>query len=277
MKITVVVDNISQDPSLMAEHGFCAYVSSPDGELLFDSGKGAALFPNLDALGLDVSRCGTVVLSHGHHDHAGGLPGLLEKNPSLKLDVTSRAFLPKWSLDPDQSWRYAGIPFALHELPAERKTIHEEPREVLPGIWATGSLWPEGFAPGAVYDKRLHVNLADKCIRDPFSDEQALVMQGKDGLAVLTGCCHRGLAALLAAIDRLFPGQPVRLVAGGLHMAGLDTAIWDEALEAVVSHGVEKLVSFHCSGSDWMDYAEAKLPGKATRGHVGSILEWELA
>ncbi len=277
MKITIVVDNISPDSSLKAEHGFCAYVNAPAGDLLFDSGEGMALFPNLAVLGLDASRCPTVVLSHGHHDHAGGLPALLEKYPGLKLDATPGAFLPKWSLDPDKSWRYAGIPFALHEWPWTLRELHENPREVLPGVWATGSLWPREYAHGAVHDARLHVNLGDKCVKDPFSDEQALVLKGKEGLAVLTGCCHRGLSALLESVHRLFPEEKVALVAGGLHMAGLDHSIWDEALESVKAHGVKRLVSFHCSGADWMDYAEEKLPGIASRGHVGSVLEWDLA
>lgn len=277
MKITIVVDNRSPSPEWLSEHGFCAYIETDNAAVLFDSGKGAALFPNLRILGLDVALCATVVLSHGHHDHAGGLPELLTKYPAMQLDATAASFLPKWSLDPDGSWRYAGISEFQHALPPQRRVIHDAPRQILPGIWSTGPLWPRGFAPGAVHDKRLHVNLGDKCIPDPFCDEQALVLQGPTGLAVLVGCCHRGIAALLAAVERLFPGQKVELLAGGLHMAGLGAGVWDEALEAVRHSGVQKLVSLHCSGDDWMDYAEARLPGIAQRGHVGTVLEWELA
>jgi len=147
-------------------------------------------------------------------------------------------------------------------------------RQVMPGVWSTGSLWPTEFSPGSVRDSRLHVNLGDKCVHDPFVDEQALVLEGREGLAVLVGCCHRGITALLASVDRLFPGRPVKLLAGGFHMAGLGAEAFDEAIASVRRAGVEKLVSLHCSGEDWMDYVENAMPSIASRGHVGTVLEW---
>jgi len=70
--------------SILAEHGFSALVSvTADGvsrHILFDFGfseHGAAI--NADALNADLSKVETLVLSHGHMDHFGGMLSLLEK------------------------------------------------------------------------------------------------------------------------------------------------------------------------------------------------------
>lgn len=277
MKITIVVDNRVAQTGLTAVHGFAAWLESKGAPILFDSGKGNALSENTALLGLDVQRLQTAVLSHGHHDHAEGLPWLMAVNPKIQLDRTVKAFMPKWSLDPGAVWRYAGIPYALHELPAKRFVIHDSPRQVESGIWSTGALWPAAFAYGSVLDKRLHVNGGGQCVPDGFEDEQAMVFELQEGLGVLVGCCHRGIPALLDAVHCLFPGRPVKALAGGFHMAGLGPKVWDSVLDRLRAEGVQQMISLHCSGDDWMDYVETHLPGVAVRGHAGFVWEWSLA
>jgi len=70
------VKDLEVKNSVLAEHGFSALVTVSAGErtrsVLFDFGfseHGAAF--NADALGLDLSRVETLVLSHGHMDHFG--------------------------------------------------------------------------------------------------------------------------------------------------------------------------------------------------------------
>ncbi len=70
IKITLIVDN-EAPPVLMAEHGFAAWIDTGEECLLFDTGQGAALISNADALGIDLRSASTLVLSHGHYDHTG--------------------------------------------------------------------------------------------------------------------------------------------------------------------------------------------------------------
>ncbi|GAB3885837.1 hypothetical protein GCM10029964_049150 [Kibdelosporangium lantanae] len=66
---------------LVAEHGFAALVRVRRGDrtttLLFDTGQSPdAMVRNADLLGVSFSDVHSVVLSHGHFDHTGGLAGL---------------------------------------------------------------------------------------------------------------------------------------------------------------------------------------------------------
>jgi len=75
MRIATVYDNRTLDPTLASGWGFACVV---DEGLLFDTGgDGRRLLFNMAAMGIDPAEIGTVVLSHAHGDHTGGLAGLL--------------------------------------------------------------------------------------------------------------------------------------------------------------------------------------------------------
>src|SRR3712207_1090597 len=69
---------------LLAEHGFCAaltlHIDGVKRRLLLDSGlEPLAASHNADVLGFDLSNCESLISSHGHIDHAGGLTNLRKK------------------------------------------------------------------------------------------------------------------------------------------------------------------------------------------------------
>ena len=75
MKITVVYDNRTLDPNLTSAWGFSCLVGD---DLLFDTGgDGRTLLSNMYKMGIDPAGIRTVVLSHAHGDHTGGLGALL--------------------------------------------------------------------------------------------------------------------------------------------------------------------------------------------------------
>jgi len=91
MKVTIVYDNDSWQPSLEAAWGFSCLVEAHDQLLLFDTGgQGEILLKNLEALNLDPGSISAIFISHEHWDHLGGLADLLR----LNRDV--RVYLP-WS------------------------------------------------------------------------------------------------------------------------------------------------------------------------------------
>ena len=78
LTITVVYDNNSYDSRLRTAWGFSAFVEYHDHTLLFDTGgDGPTLLANMAALGIAPAQIESVVLSHIHGDHVGGLSGLL--------------------------------------------------------------------------------------------------------------------------------------------------------------------------------------------------------
>jgi len=121
MKCTVLYDNQSARPELKADHGFSCLIESEDAPgILFDTGaRGSMLKHNMAALGLSLDSVNTVVISHRHADHTGGLNTLIEDRRDVEV------FVP-------QSFT-AGIA-------AARVTRVRGPLEIRPGVFTTGEL-----------------------------------------------------------------------------------------------------------------------------------------
>jgi 7,8-dihydropterin-6-yl-methyl-4-(beta-D-ribofuranosyl)aminobenzene 5'-phosphate synthase len=97
MKITVVYDNETGSVNLRKGHGFSALIE--DGgvsPLLFDTGAdGPTLLHNMKELSIDPWNIGTIVISHAHDDHTGGLSEILSINEIAEVYLPSsfkRAF-----------------------------------------------------------------------------------------------------------------------------------------------------------------------------------------
>jgi 7,8-dihydropterin-6-yl-methyl-4-(beta-D-ribofuranosyl)aminobenzene 5'-phosphate synthase len=79
LTITIVYDNNDYDARLRSAWGFSALVAYRDHTLLFDTGgDGPTLMENMRILGIDPTQIESVVLSHAHGDHTGGLSALME-------------------------------------------------------------------------------------------------------------------------------------------------------------------------------------------------------
>jgi len=88
LRITIVYDNNPFDPRLTTSWGFSALVEYGDQILLFDTGGDRRiLLENMQVLGIDPARIQSIVLSHAHGDHTGGLSALLNggDQPSVYL------------------------------------------------------------------------------------------------------------------------------------------------------------------------------------------------
>lgn len=77
--ITIVYVNNSYDQRLTSAWGFSALIEYRGHHLLFDTGgEGKILMENMRLLGIDPILIESVVLSHAHGDHTGGLTALLD-------------------------------------------------------------------------------------------------------------------------------------------------------------------------------------------------------
>ena len=70
--ITLMEDKLCGN-DLYAEHGLSIYIETEKHKLLVDTGQSEKTWENAKAKGVDISLVDTVILSHGHYDHSGGL------------------------------------------------------------------------------------------------------------------------------------------------------------------------------------------------------------
>ena len=90
MKITTVYDNEvypeASATELTSEWGFSCLIEVSGERILFDTGgDGSILLHNMERLGIDPGDPTTIVLSHEHWDHTGGLSDLLKTNRDAEI------------------------------------------------------------------------------------------------------------------------------------------------------------------------------------------------
>ena len=112
MRIITLMENTPGAPGCVHEHGLCLYLETQQHTLLLDTGATDAFADNAAQLGLDLGRVDTVVLSHGHYDHAGGLLRLVELAPTAALYMQRGA-----GRDFYHGERYIGIDKRILQLP----------------------------------------------------------------------------------------------------------------------------------------------------------------
>jgi len=122
VKIIVVYDNRTLYPHLASRWGFSCLVND---DLLFDTGgDGRTLLSNMTKMRIDPVEIRTVVLSHAHGDHTGGLGRL------LGTGVRPTVYVPR-----SFSARFKADVRSLTTL----VEVHG-PVEIRPGIHTTGEV-----------------------------------------------------------------------------------------------------------------------------------------
>ena len=91
MKIICLSENTEGISGCEAEHGLSLYIETQKHKILLDTGASGLFAKNAEKLGIDLTAVDTVVLSHGHYDHSGGIMTFAEINPTAKIYIRRNA------------------------------------------------------------------------------------------------------------------------------------------------------------------------------------------
>ena len=163
IKITIVFDNYAYLEGFPKLWGFSAFVETDETAFLFDTGSnGRVLLQNMKRLNVDLNRCESLIISHSHWDHIGGLDSVLEVHPDIHLFV------------PDSLSKHL-----IRDLDSQSlgvTVVGKDPVKLLPSVYSTGTM--------------NHIG------------EQSVIIDSDKGLVVITGCAHPGIVEIAArAID----------------------------------------------------------------------------
>lgn len=247
VKITCLTENTALRGSpFWAEHGLSFWIETDRGCVLFDTGQTApVLLHNIALLGRSLKEVDAIVLSHAHNDHTGGLPVILSRRPGLPVYASPDIGRPRFS-HKEGRYRFIGLPLPMEALThlADLR-LSAEPVEILPGVWHTGEiierLEPEG--------RSLHhfVPQGEGWQPDLYYDDMSMVLEAREGLIVVYGCCHAGLLNTLAHVQRMFQGR-ISAVLGGTHLESSTGSDLQHVVEVLREYGPLRFYLNHCSG-----------------------------
>jgi len=268
----VPVKDMELKNSILAEHGFCAYVTVKTGNIsrsiLFDFGFsefGAAL--NADTLEVDLSTIEALVLSHGHMDHFGGLLSLAEKTgkPGLELVLHPSAFRQSRYLKLSEE-RNIKLPSLNKEKITDANVAVIESADPRPLL--DGSLIFLGEIPKKTdFEKgfpRMYYEENGESKWDPIEEDSAIVAHVREkGLVILSGCAHAGIVNTVSYAQEVTGISQIYVVMGGFHLSGSDfEPIIEPTTEALKSMDPEFIVPAHCTGRKASMHIEKEMPDK---------------
>ncbi|MGB5751153.1 MAG: MBL fold metallo-hydrolase [Desulfobacterales bacterium] len=258
--------------SILAEHGFSALITVTAGDstrsLLFDFGfseHGTAF--NADALGLDLSGVETLVLSHGHMDHFGGLLPIVERigKKPIELVLHPSAFRQERYINAGEDLKIS-LPSLKREKLKEAEILPVESKD--PYSLLDGTLLFLGQVPKKTDfetgDSRLCYDVQGASHQDLIEDDTAVIahVKGK-GLLILSGCAHAGIVNTVKYAQETTGVDSIYAVMGGFHLTG---AVNEPAIGPTIAALKELnpgyIVPTHCTGRKAAMLIEKEMPEK---------------
>ena len=229
--------------------------------LLFDTGPEAyAVERNAARLGFDFGKIECAVVSHGHFDHAGGMPRALE----LITTANGGKRVPT-HVNPGMFFRRAdsdspdGSMLPLEDVPSPEVLAScgadvvnsMESRLVL-----DNTVYISGEIPRVTdYEKGLPTQVrldeTGDWVPDPLVlDERYIAINVRGlGVVVFSACSHAGIVNVLTDARKRFGPTPLYAVMGGLHLSGpAYEPLIERTVEDIAAFGLKRLIVGHCTG-----------------------------
>jgi 7,8-dihydropterin-6-yl-methyl-4-(beta-D-ribofuranosyl)aminobenzene 5'-phosphate synthase len=211
MSLTIVYDNNAYDLRLKTEWGFGCWIEYGDKVVLFDTGGDGTVL--LDNMSLLGLNPNDIDVVVLSHIHGDHTGGM---EALLGTGVRPEVYVP--------------VTFSTNYKNQLRQlvTVHEVdgPERILPGVYSTGEM-------GASIP------------------EQGLMLRTEQGMAVITGCAHPGIASMVRQARDVMQDD-IRLVLGGFHLGSASAAQVRQICDTFRELGVQKVAPCHCTGDQAM-------------------------
>jgi len=235
---------------VMGEWGLSVLVEMDDRKILLDTGQNVSAVNNGDILGIDWAKIDSIVLSHGHYDHTGGLRQVLGRiNKQVDIIAHPDAWDAKYAGSlADNYLIYIGIPFRREQLESQGAVfkLTSEP------VWLSDSIVSSGEIPMTTdfepIDPGMYVKKESGFEPDPLKDDQALFIKTDQGLVVILGCAHRGIINTLRHAQKVTGMDLIHTVIGGTHLFRASEVQLESTIAELKSLGVQRLGVSHCTG-----------------------------
>jgi 7,8-dihydropterin-6-yl-methyl-4-(beta-D-ribofuranosyl)aminobenzene 5'-phosphate synthase len=231
---TIVYDNNAYDSSLRTAWGFACLVEIGETRVLFDTGGNGTIL--LD----NMEKLGfdpqAIDVVVLSHAHGDHIDGL---GALLQTGAKPTVYVP------------ASFSTVFKDGVRAKTELLEvvDPIEIVPGVYTTGEV-----GSGII--------------------EQALVVRTDEGLVVITGCAHPGVAEMVRAAKETVEGYvaaDVFLVMGGFHLGDAGHSHIQRIIADFGDLGVQRVAPCHCTGESARQVFAEAFGDDCTPAGVGQV------
>lgn len=220
-------------------------------------------------MGIDLNKAHTVILSHGHSDHIGGLSYLNEVNKHAKIYLSPYALEPHW-LRLGRYYHNVGAKKHIQHVYEDRLNFVKNDVEIVKGIHILT------LNPTDDYTKNLYKGKNREL--DDFNHEIMLVIENKNGIVLFSGCSHHGIVNMTRIASEKFPKKDIDVIVGGFHLIRIPIVnTLGKTKEEIISIGnelnkipINSIYSCHCTGTKGYNILNTVLKDKLHKFPTGS-------
>src|ERR1700720_1901791 len=252
---------------------------------------------NMELLKVDPSKIDTLIMSHGHFDHWGGLMGFLDKHrKSLPADLTMYAggednFCQRYvRAGPGDLADYGMLDRRDLAKRDVKLVLCESPVVIGGAAFTTGKIKRssiEKVLPNTMVEFKLKdgagcntshylpAEMEGKIVPDEHIHEHATCFNLKDkGLIVISSCGHVGIVNSVRQAMEVSGVAKVHAIVGGFHLRPAPADYLTQGVSEIAKLSPDVLIPMHCSGLNFTLEAQRQMPGKVLTTTTGSRISF---
>lgn len=230
-------------------------------------------------LDINLEEIDTIVISHGHYDHFGGLMGLLKTSSRIKNII----------LHPD-AFKQRRLNLPIRPDPIDMARLEKQPIESSGAnliISQSASLLGPGMMLTSGEVRRVtgfetdtpFTQIRDNGIwrTDQFKDDQGIALHLKDeGLVIVSGCAHSGIINIIKHFQKITGINKIHAVLGGFHLSGpAYEATIPPTINALKRISPKYLIPMHCTGWEAANQFAKEMPDQFILNTVGTTYAFQ--
>jgi 7,8-dihydropterin-6-yl-methyl-4-(beta-D-ribofuranosyl)aminobenzene 5'-phosphate synthase len=247
-------NTVSGNTGAVAEHGWSAWLETPAGSFLFDTGFGNTLTNNAAHFKVPLQDAQAILISHHHSDHTGGLLTALRairnepERPSVPVYAHPDLFKDSF-YNRKGKLGFVGLPHKRGALEMAGADFRLDTgwREIASGVYMTGEV-PRRTAYEVGDPNTRHYDDTEQVVFDPIRDDQTVVIDTPAGLFVILGCAHAGLVNILMHISEQTGTSRFHTIIGGTHLGGVPADQVEQTISALREFDIGRIGVSHCTG-----------------------------
>lgn len=252
LEIIPLYEETSTLEGIWVGHGVSYQIRTDSGTILLDAGSNPEQLPvplfrqNMQALGISWDEIDSIVITHPHPDHIGGMNAWMKNTIWMGESSEGIQGIPVY------------VPVAMN-VPGV--VVSKAPVLISPDIATIGVISYSEVFPISLFR--------------PKGTEQALVVNiAGEGLVLIIGCGHPGLERLFIRIESLYD-LPVIGVVGGLHYEGFSADDVQPHIEFLKTHQIKLIApSPHDSSIEALVALQSAFPESYLTLQVGESIQF---